>query len=123
MIFPTLRVEHYKKGTSDAQLCENLGFLEEKCTEAHLRKLTYKKTIVRLYNYKICPRQVTMGDLVLRRAEVSDPAQTQGKLAPTWESLYRVVRMIQEGTYILANLDDKQLSRTWHMSNLRKFYT
>ncbi|RWW70579.1 hypothetical protein BHE74_00021739 [Ensete ventricosum] len=94
MIFPTLRVEHYEKGTSDAQLRENLDFLEEKCTEAHLRKLTYTKAIARLYNNKVRPRQVTTGDLVLRRAEVSDPAQTRGKLAPMWEGLYQVVRMI-----------------------------
>ncbi|RRT46384.1 hypothetical protein B296_00051803 [Ensete ventricosum] len=87
-----------KKDTSDAQLRENLDFLEEKCAKAHLRELTYKKAIARLYNNK-------------------------GKLAPTWEGLYRVVRMIREGTYILANLDGKQLPRTWHISNLRKFYT
>ncbi|RRT65591.1 hypothetical protein B296_00012405 [Ensete ventricosum] len=29
MVFPTLRVEHYERGTSDAQLRENLDFLEE----------------------------------------------------------------------------------------------
>ncbi|RWW63205.1 hypothetical protein BHE74_00029634 [Ensete ventricosum] len=123
MVFPTLKVEHYEKDTSDAQLHENLDFLEEKRTEAHLQELTYKKAVARLYNNKIRPRQVTTGDLVLRKAEVRDPTQTQGKLAPTWEGPYRVVRMIREGTYILTNLDGKQLPRTWHISNLRKFYT
>ncbi|RZR88596.1 hypothetical protein BHM03_00016222 [Ensete ventricosum] len=87
MVFPTLRVEHYERGTSNAQLRENLNFLEEKRVEAHLRELTYKKAIARLYNNK-------------------------GKLAPTWEGLYRVVRMIREGTYILANLEGRQLPRT-----------
>ncbi|RRT36376.1 hypothetical protein B296_00053299 [Ensete ventricosum] len=87
MVFPTLRVEHYESATSDAQLRENLDLLEEKCAEAHLRELTYKKVIVRLYN-------------------------SRGKLALTWEGPYRVVKMIQEGTYILANLDGRQLPRT-----------
>ncbi|RWW75019.1 hypothetical protein BHE74_00016990 [Ensete ventricosum] len=91
---------------------ENLDLLEEKCTEAHLRELTYKKAVVRLYDSRVCPRQVAPGDLVLRRAEVSDPTQTRGKLAPTWEGLYRVIKVIREGTYILVNLDGRQLSRT-----------
>ncbi|RRT84411.1 hypothetical protein B296_00005721 [Ensete ventricosum] len=64
-----------------------------------------------------------MCDLILCKAEVSDPTRTRGKLAPTWEGPYRVIKMIQEGTYILANLDNKQLPRTWHISNMRKFYT
>ncbi|RRT69003.1 hypothetical protein B296_00021603 [Ensete ventricosum] len=123
MVFLTLKVEHYENDTSDAQLHENLDFLEEKRAEAHLQELTYKKVVARLYNNKIRPRQVTMGDLVLLKAEVSDPTQTWDKLAPTWEGLYRVVRMIREGTYILMNLDGKQLPRTWHISNLKKFYT
>ncbi|RRT74106.1 hypothetical protein B296_00032688 [Ensete ventricosum] len=63
MVFPTLRAKRYKKDTSDAQLRESLDLLEERHAEAHLRELTYKKAIARLYNSK-------------------------GKLAPTWEGLY-----------------------------------
>ncbi|RWV91179.1 hypothetical protein BHE74_00022281 [Ensete ventricosum] len=96
MVFSTLRTKHYEKDTSDTQLRENLNLLEERRVEAHLWELTYKKAVARLYNNK-------------------------GKLAPTWEGLYRVVKGVQEGTCILANLDDKQLPRTWHISNLRKF--
>ncbi|RRT51201.1 hypothetical protein B296_00040034 [Ensete ventricosum] len=87
MVFPTLRVEHYKSATSDAQLHENLDLLEEKCVEARLRELTYKKAVARLYN-------------------------NRGKLAPTQEGLYRVVKIIREGTYILVNLDGRHLPRT-----------
>ncbi|RZS07686.1 hypothetical protein BHM03_00038557 [Ensete ventricosum] len=83
MVFPMLRVEHYEGATSDAQLRENLDLLEEKRTEAHLRELTFQKAIALLYNSRVCPRQVAPGDLILRRAEVSDPTQTRGKLAPT----------------------------------------
>ncbi|RZR86118.1 hypothetical protein BHM03_00013235 [Ensete ventricosum] len=83
MVFSTLRTERYEKDTSDAQLCENLDLLEERRSEAHLRELTYKKVVARLYNSKVRPRQVTTGDLVLRKAEVSDPTRTRGKLAPT----------------------------------------
>ncbi|RRT64301.1 hypothetical protein B296_00029612 [Ensete ventricosum] len=37
-------------------------------------------------------------DLVLRKAEVSNPGHSRGKLASRWEGPYRVVRVIQDGT-------------------------
>ncbi|RWW64468.1 hypothetical protein BHE74_00028297 [Ensete ventricosum] len=43
-----------------------------------------------------------MGDLVLRKAEVSDPGHSRGKLTPRWERPYRVMRVIRDGTYTLA---------------------
>ncbi|RZS11921.1 hypothetical protein BHM03_00043285 [Ensete ventricosum] len=84
MVFLTLKAERYEKDTSDAQLHENLDLLEERHTEAHLRELTYKKAIARLYNSKC-------------------------KLPRTWQGPYLVVKMVREGTCILANLDGKQL--------------
>ncbi|RWW56919.1 hypothetical protein BHE74_00036327, partial [Ensete ventricosum] len=65
-----------------------------------------------LYNSRVRPWQVAPGDLILRRAEVSDPTRTRGKLAPTWEGPYRVVKVIREVTYVLVNLDGRQLPRT-----------
>ncbi|RWV77615.1 hypothetical protein GW17_00061530 [Ensete ventricosum] len=52
MVFPTLRTEHYERDTSNVQLCKNLDLLEERRVASHLRELTYKKVIVRLYNSK-----------------------------------------------------------------------
>ncbi|RWW12144.1 hypothetical protein BHE74_00007873, partial [Ensete ventricosum] len=75
-----------------------------------------------LYNRKVLPRQVRLGDLVLQKAKVNDSTRSQGKLAPNWEGLYGVVKAIREGTCTLATLDGKQLPRTWHISNLIKFY-
>ncbi|RRT41133.1 hypothetical protein B296_00025782 [Ensete ventricosum] len=86
MVFLTLRAKHYEKDTSDAQLRENLDLLEE-------HRGTHTGTHI-------------------QKAEVSDPTRTRGKLAPTWEGPYQVVKMVREGTCILANLDSKQLPRT-----------
>ncbi|RRT49957.1 hypothetical protein B296_00003090 [Ensete ventricosum] len=55
MVFPTFRTEHYEKDISDVQLRENLDLLKEKRAEAHLRELTYKKAIARLYNSRVRP--------------------------------------------------------------------
>ncbi|RWW59598.1 hypothetical protein BHE74_00033455 [Ensete ventricosum] len=43
--------------------------------------------VARLYDHKVRPRQVGLGDLVVRRAEISAPNRTQGKLAPLEGSL------------------------------------
>ncbi|RRT64519.1 hypothetical protein B296_00037277, partial [Ensete ventricosum] len=54
-------------------------------------------------------------------AEVSDPSLSQRKLALSWEGPYRVTDVIHDGTYRLA-IQGVQLPRTWHVSNLRKFF-
>ncbi|RRT43485.1 hypothetical protein B296_00056386, partial [Ensete ventricosum] len=54
-----------------------------------------------LYNRKVQSQQVSDNDLVLRKAKVSVPGHTRGKLAPNWEGPYRVIRTVQDSTYIL----------------------
>ncbi|RRT85889.1 hypothetical protein B296_00001724 [Ensete ventricosum] len=63
-----------------------------------------------------------MGDPVLRRAEVSDPRRTRGKLALRWEGPYRVTQVIRDGSYILSTMEGRALPQTWHVSNLKKLY-
>ncbi|RWW12220.1 hypothetical protein GW17_00024121, partial [Ensete ventricosum] len=97
--YPTLRVESFEEQASDKQLQKNLNLLEEQRAEAHLTALAYKKDIVKLYNRKVHPRQIMTGDLVLWKAEVSDPTCARDKLAPDWEGPYRVVDTVRERTY------------------------
>ncbi|RZR95147.1 hypothetical protein BHM03_00023979 [Ensete ventricosum] len=96
--------------------------LEELSAKAHLKNLPYQKAIARLYNQRVRPRPIVMGDLILRRAEVNDPGHTRGKLALRWEGLYRITQVIQDETYTLSTIEGKTLPRTWHVSNLKKFY-
>ncbi|RZS19050.1 hypothetical protein BHM03_00051396, partial [Ensete ventricosum] len=55
-------------------------------------------------------------------AKISDSTQPRGKLALNWEGPYRVASTSREGTYALVTIEGKQLPRTWHISNLQKFY-
>ncbi|RWW58581.1 hypothetical protein BHE74_00034536 [Ensete ventricosum] len=87
------------------QLRENLDLLEEKRADAHLRTLAYRRAVTKLYNCRVRPRLVKMGYQVLRKAEVSDPTRSRGKLAPNWEGPYRVVKVVREGTYTLATME------------------
>ncbi|RWW35407.1 hypothetical protein BHE74_00059669 [Ensete ventricosum] len=87
-----------------------------------MRTLAYRRAVTKLYNRRVHPWLVKMGDLVLRKAEVNDPNRSRGKLAPNWEGPYRVVEVVRDETYTLATMEGRVLPRTWHISNLRKFY-
>ncbi|RRT37944.1 hypothetical protein B296_00044296 [Ensete ventricosum] len=53
-----------------------------KQVDAHLHTLAYKRAVAKLYNRRVRPRLIKAGDLVLRKAEVSDPTRSRKKLAP-----------------------------------------
>ncbi|RWV91762.1 hypothetical protein GW17_00045927 [Ensete ventricosum] len=97
---------------SNQQLRENLDLLEEKRADAHLRALAYRRAVTKLNNHRVHPRHVEMGDLVLRKTEVSDPTRSRDKLAPNWEGPYRVIDVIRDGTYTLATMERRVLLRT-----------
>ncbi|RZR91701.1 hypothetical protein BHM03_00019874 [Ensete ventricosum] len=82
VVFPTLRIENFAPGASEADLKENLDMLEERRAEAHLKTLHYHRVITRLYNRRVRPRPIGMVDLVLRKAEVNDRGHSCGKLVP-----------------------------------------
>ena len=45
-----------------------------------------------------------------------------GKLAQTWEGPYKVTAIVGTGAYYLEDLDERPLSRSWNVHNLKKFY-
>ena len=45
-----------------------------------------------------------------------------GKLALTWEGLYKVIAIAAVGAYYLEDLDERPLPRPWNVHNLKKFY-
>ncbi|RZS08411.1 hypothetical protein BHM03_00039380, partial [Ensete ventricosum] len=75
-------VESYEEPSSSNRLRGSLDLLEEQRAEAHLRALVDKKAITRLHDRRVRPRRIEVGNLVLRKAEVSDLTWSRGKLAP-----------------------------------------
>nr|XP_009383140.1 PREDICTED: uncharacterized protein LOC103970956 [Musa acuminata subsp. malaccensis] len=122
MIFPTLRTASYDEQVSTQGLRADLDLLEERRANAHLKDLSYKRAVARIYNRKVRPRPIKLDDLVLRRAEVSDPTRARGKLAPNWEGPYRVIEVIRVGAYRLATMQGHALPKTWNSQNLKRFF-
>ncbi|RRT64763.1 hypothetical protein B296_00011517 [Ensete ventricosum] len=86
--------------------------LEECRAKVYLKNLHYQRAVARLYNRRVQPQPVVKGDIVLRRAEVSDPGHTRGKLTPRWEGSYHVTQVIRDETYTLSTMEGKTLPQT-----------
>ena len=54
-------------------------------------------------------REFGTGDLVLRKVVGNMQDTNAGKLAPTWEGLYRVTVITGAGAYYLEDLDERPL--------------
>ena len=56
-----------------------------------------------LYNKQIRERSFKVGDLVLREVTLNTKNATNGKLGPTWERPYEVIRAYRKGAYGLKS--------------------
>nr|GEW55212.1 reverse transcriptase domain-containing protein [Tanacetum cinerariifolium] len=97
----------------------NLDLLEERREEAAIREATNKAKMEKYYNSKVRNISFKPGDLVYRNNDASQVEDTR-KLCPKWEGPYKVTKALGKGAYKLRDRDEKQLSRTWNISNLKK---
>ena len=82
----------------------------------------HKEAMARYYNRKVKVRRFNTGDLILKKVSQAIKDQSQGKLGPTWEGLYEVIRHSREGSYYLKSLDGQKLPRPWNIEYLKKYY-
>ncbi|GJX76520.1 reverse transcriptase domain-containing protein [Tanacetum coccineum] len=57
-----------------------------------------------------------------KRQQYARPRAKQKWKGPKWEGSYEVTEALGKGTYKLRDRDEKQLPRTWNISNLKKCY-
>ena len=81
----------------------------------------YRQKVARYYDFRVKNKVFRAGDLVLRRAAVSQP-QNQEKLASDWKDPYEVREVVRPGTYYLKELGGVDLLRPWNSENLRMYY-
>ena len=118
---PSVRVMAFDEHQNSQGLKANLDLLEEKREVAQVRMAVYRQKVARYYNSRVKNKAFRAGDLVLRRAAVSQP-QDRGKLAPNWEGPYEVKEVVRPGTYYLKELGGADLPRPWSSENLRMYY-
>nr|GEV58873.1 reverse transcriptase domain-containing protein [Tanacetum cinerariifolium] len=122
-------VEYRKSLAALIQLCYTTGWLgglsldliQERRETVAIREAIYKKKVEQYYNKRIWHVSFKVGDFVYRRNEASR-VENQGKLGPNWEGLYRVIEAYDNGSYKLCNMNDREVSRTWHAINLENCF-
>ncbi|GJW37530.1 hypothetical protein Tco_0060450 [Tanacetum coccineum] len=118
---PTRRTIQGSDKENEEALRMNLNLLEERREIAAIREARRKQQVEKYYNQRVHHKQFKVGEFVLRKNELSKVENT-GKLGPKWEGPYEVVETYGTGAYKLRCMDGAEIPRTWHSSNLRKYY-
>ncbi|GFZ06625.1 hypothetical protein Acr_18g0007950 [Actinidia rufa] len=119
---PSFRTLNFNKESNEAELRLNLNLLEEKREKAEIRQAAYKCQVAKYYNQRVRHRSFLPGDLVLRRVTLSTKEPNAGKLGPTWEGPYKVIKVSKPGTCWLEDLNGKALLHPWNAKHLKKYY-
>jgi hypothetical protein len=93
--------------------------LDEAYTVALMHSTRYQQALRRYQARKIRRRDFNKGDLVLRLHQDNRGRQ---KLSPPWEGPYVFIKVLNPGTYKLANEDGEELTNAWNIQQLRCFY-
>ncbi|GKC56653.1 reverse transcriptase domain-containing protein [Tanacetum coccineum] len=118
---PTRRTIQRSDEENEEALRMNLNLLEERREIATIREARRKQQVEKYYNQRVHHKQFKVGEFVLRKNELSK-AENTGKLGPKWEGPYEVVETYGTGAYKLRSMEGAEIPRTWHSSNLRKYY-
>jgi hypothetical protein len=105
----TLRTSAYDDQQNEEQLRLNLDLIDEVRETAEARMKRYQEKMARHYNSKVKPRQLSVGDLVLRKVTLATINPAEGKLGPNWEGPYKVIEIRRPGTYHLEDMSGRRL--------------
>ena len=83
--------------------------LEEERMKAIQNHKKYQKETKNWYNKKVRPRQLSLGDFVLKRKRNED---TVGKFQQKWEGPYLITRKNKLGAFHLANMNGVEIDHT-----------
>ncbi|XP_075663319.1 uncharacterized protein LOC142632883 [Castanea sativa] len=103
-------------------MAKQLNLIEEHREAAIIRLAEYQQKLAQRYNRNVRKREFATGDLVLCKVVGNTRDVNAGKLAPSWEGLYRVTAIAGAGAYYLEDLEEIPLRRSWNVHNLKKFY-
>uniref|UniRef100_A0A2N9GTT5 Reverse transcriptase domain-containing protein n=1 Tax=Fagus sylvatica TaxID=28930 RepID=A0A2N9GTT5_FAGSY len=118
----TFRTSAYDEQQNEEQLRLNLDLIDEVRETAEARMKRYQEKMARHYNSRVKPRQLSIGDLVLRKVTLATRNPSEGKLGPNWEGPYKVIEIRRPGTYHLEDMNGRRLSHPWNAEHLRRYH-
>ncbi|KAL2238147.1 UNVERIFIED_CONTAM: Retrovirus-related Pol polyprotein from transposon [Sesamum indicum] len=97
------RIMQYDPEANRDERSFDLTVIEEKREVAYARILHHKGLMMKSYDRRVRPRQLQVGDLVLKK-----------------EGPYKVIEIRKKGTYRLQDMRGRDLPRPWNIQNLKK---
>jgi hypothetical protein len=112
-------VEQYDEGISEDSRRVDIDGLEEARCAALVQSARYLEGIRRYHDRNVKERSFNVGDLILRRIQ-----NTEGlhKLSSPWEGPFIVAMVTGPGSYCLQTLEGKDISNSWNVNQLCRFY-
>jgi hypothetical protein len=112
-------VEKYDEGISEDSRRVDIDGLEEARCAALIQSARYLEGIRCYHDRNVKELSFNVGDLVLYRIQ-----NTEGlhKLSSPWEGTFIVVKVTGPGTYRLQTLEGEDISNSWNIDQLCRFY-
>jgi hypothetical protein len=112
-------VDQYDEGKSEDSRGVDIDRLEEAHCAALVQSARYLEGIRRYHNRNVKERSINVSDIVLRRIQ-----NTEGlhKHSSQWEDPFTVVRVTGPGSYRLQTLEGDNISNSWNVDQLCRFY-
>ena len=99
-----------------------MDLAEEKRDSALIHLAAYQNGLRRMYEKRVNPRELAVGDLVLKKFMRSKRDATHGKLGPNWKGPYKITSMVGIGAFRLEGPNNTPVKRQWNICNLKKYY-
>nr|KYP52107.1 Uncharacterized protein K02A2.6 [Cajanus cajan] len=117
---PSVCTTAFSEEESDQGRRVDLDLIAETREIAKINQVAAQRRAAFKYNIKVVPRDFVVGDLVLKRAQLT---QMRNKLSPKWVGPYKIDDVVGKGAYRLRTLDGGMIPRTWNAANLRFYYS
>jgi hypothetical protein len=113
------RVRAYTEEGNQVALEDATDQLDEARDIALLRSAKYQQALRHYHERNMRPRELHVGDLVLRQVQASKDRQ---KLSPPWEGPFIIHEVLRLGTYKIKYEDGWVVTNAWNIEHLRPFY-
>jgi hypothetical protein len=112
-------VEQYDEGISEDNIRVDIDGLEEARCAALVQSARYLEGIRYYHDRNVKECSFNFGDLVLRHIQ-----NTEGlhKLSSPWEGPFSISKVTGPGSYRLQPLEGNNVSNSWNIDRLCRFY-
>nr|KYP50250.1 Retrotransposable element Tf2 [Cajanus cajan] len=93
---PSVRTTAFSEEESDQGRRVDLDLITETRERARINQVAAQRRAAFKYNTKVVPRDFVVGDLVLKRAQLT---QMRNKLSPKWVGPYKIDDVVGKGAY------------------------